>query len=219
MVQQRLSYALLIETGSHAGMVLPLTSNTFTIGRELDNTLVLDSFRLSRYHARLRISPAGTVLLEDLNSTNGTFVAGKLVSGVQRLSIGESFDLAGTIRLRLIEDEGARAFVPPEHWVNPAVEPDRKTIREASPSPAERQSIAPPTDLRLPSSAPESPQMENAVGSSVRQASGARLAYAVIGLLSLALCGVLGLSVYMWFAPPSFWQQVFSLLGLAFPTP
>lgn len=214
MQQRRTSYALVIETGAHAGMALPLTGALFTIGRELDNTLVLDSPRLSRYHVRLRISPAGTVLLEDLDSTNGTFIEGYLLSGVRRLLPGEAFTLAGTIRLRLIEDESAQEFTPPAQWAAPAVEPERLPMPgSAAPASHAETWIAPALTPASPPTQSEAPAAESAA------AHGPRLLYAVIGLLLLALCGVLALGSYFWFAPLSFWQQVFTVLGLPFPPP
>lgn len=222
MQQQRISYALLIETGAHTGMVLPLTSEIFTIGRELDNNLVLDSPRLSRYHARLRISPAGTVLLEDLGSTNGIISEeGFRLSGVRRLKIGEAFTLAGTVRLRLIEDESARDFAPPAQWTVPAVEAVRYPMPGSGAGPMESETWITPAlaPALIPTNTESGADAESAAGEGTRPQRGARFLYAIIGLLALALCGVLALSVYLWFAPSSFWQQISVILGLPFPTP
>jgi len=214
MQRRRFGYALLIETGAHAGMVLPLTSDTFTIGRELDNTLVLDSPRLSRYHARLRISPSGMVLLEDLNSTNGTFVNGYLISSARRLALGDTFTLAGTVRLRLIEDESVRDFTPPEQWAIPAVEAIHYPMPGSDVGPAESETwISPalaPTSLLL---------SKEQTATAARPASRPRYLYGIVGVLLLLVCTALALGVYLWFAPPGFWQQIFTALELPFPAP
>ena len=47
-----------------------------TIGRLPDNGVIIDNPAVSGHHARL-FSESGAVILEDLNSTNGTFVNGK----------------------------------------------------------------------------------------------------------------------------------------------
>ena len=47
-----------------------------TIGRLPDNSVIIDNPAVSGHHARL-FSESGAVILEDLNSTNGTFVNGK----------------------------------------------------------------------------------------------------------------------------------------------
>jgi hypothetical protein len=51
----------------------PLTSDTITIGRAVENDIVITSKRVSREHARVR-REGWRVILEDLGSTNGTFL-------------------------------------------------------------------------------------------------------------------------------------------------
>lgn len=50
-----------------------ITQPHFTIGRKPDNDLVIDNAAVSSHHARL-IKVQGVYFLEDLKSTNGTFV-------------------------------------------------------------------------------------------------------------------------------------------------
>ena len=50
-----------------------------TIGRAPDNAVIIDNPAVSGHHARV-FSESGAVILEDLNSTNGTFVNGQRVS-------------------------------------------------------------------------------------------------------------------------------------------
>jgi len=51
----------------------PLTNECVTIGRALENDVVITSKRVSREHARVR-REGWRVILEDLGSTNGTFL-------------------------------------------------------------------------------------------------------------------------------------------------
>jgi len=51
----------------------PLTGETITIGRAVENDIVITSKRISREHARVR-REGWRVMLEDLDSTNGTFL-------------------------------------------------------------------------------------------------------------------------------------------------
>lgn len=57
---------------------LPEDRRVITFGRGADNDIVLDAPQISRYHARLLRTEEG-VILEDLNSANGTFVDGRRV--------------------------------------------------------------------------------------------------------------------------------------------
>ena len=51
-----------------------------TIGRAPGVDFVVDAALVSRVHCRLTLSDANELLLEDLGSTNGTFVNGKKVA-------------------------------------------------------------------------------------------------------------------------------------------
>jgi hypothetical protein len=50
-----------------------VTQPEVTIGREVDNSIVLDDLKVSRYHARL-LQRGELLMLEDFDSANGTFV-------------------------------------------------------------------------------------------------------------------------------------------------
>ena len=56
----------------------PLTKNRISLGRRPYNEIVIDSLAISGEHAVLQIS-GNEVYIEDLNSTNGTYVNGKTV--------------------------------------------------------------------------------------------------------------------------------------------
>ena len=72
-------YQLVIVKGPKLGRVYSLTAPTFTIGRDPAADIVLDEPDVSRMHARLIRMEEG-YRLEDLGSTNGTFVAGRNIS-------------------------------------------------------------------------------------------------------------------------------------------
>ena len=62
-----------------SGRTIPLVKPVINIGRQLENELVLDGPRVSRYHAQLRAVHGQYVLL-DLKSSSGTFVNGKRIT-------------------------------------------------------------------------------------------------------------------------------------------
>jgi hypothetical protein len=64
-----------------------------TLGRGLDNDVVVEDPRVSRHHARLQRVPAGWELA-DLSSTNGTFVNGKQIRQRQ-VAHGDRISLGG----------------------------------------------------------------------------------------------------------------------------
>lgn len=71
-------YALLIVNGAEAGKVLDIDKSVVTIGRSGCDLLV-DDPELSRRHARVEIR-GDEITLEDLGSTNGTFLRDERIS-------------------------------------------------------------------------------------------------------------------------------------------
>lgn len=76
------------------GSVIPVR-NDITIGRKEDNSVVLNDQHVSGNHAILSIRNEALVL-EDLNSTNGTLVNGKKISGRVRLNINDEIRIGTT---------------------------------------------------------------------------------------------------------------------------
>ena len=58
------------------------------VGREVECAIAIHSGHVSRYHAKINVSRNG-VYLEDLHSTNGTFVNSKKIKGRVRLNVGD----------------------------------------------------------------------------------------------------------------------------------
>jgi pSer/pThr/pTyr-binding forkhead associated (FHA) protein len=78
---------LTVTAGSLSGTTLELGATAITLGRAADNTLVLDDDYASSHHARLRPYDGGW-LVEDLGSTNGTFLDKAKVSAPTPVPVG-----------------------------------------------------------------------------------------------------------------------------------
>ena len=70
-----------------------------TIGRDVNNTIVLDDVFVSGEHAVLTFRGRGW-FLEDLGSTNGSYLNGEPVTAIEAASIGDEITIGG-VRLRL----------------------------------------------------------------------------------------------------------------------
>lgn len=87
---------LVITSGPKAGLELPLGTDSMTIGRSSESALVIRDDYTSSYHARLLLR-GDNWAIEDLDSTNGTFVAGKRVTGAPvALAIGIPIKVGAT---------------------------------------------------------------------------------------------------------------------------
>ncbi len=93
--------AYLIISGSRT---FDLAAETVTVGRALDNDLVIDDARVSRYHAQLR-RRYGRYLLRDLDSTGGTEVNGFPVQETV-LRPGDLITLSGVDMVYIEDGDG-----------------------------------------------------------------------------------------------------------------
>ncbi len=95
---QNKRYSLLVVDGNEPGKVFPIEKARVIIGRK-DCDIVLDDPEISRQQAAIVIEDAG-VILEDLGSTNGTYVQGLRIEKV-KLENGSEFRM-GTHQLQFL---------------------------------------------------------------------------------------------------------------------
>jgi len=181
-----MSEFVLIEEAPNAGRKV---SGDATIGREGCDVLVSDS-QASRTHAAFRLLAAGPAI-EDLNSTNGTFVNDERIAGQKELRAGDKIRIGETRwRLESVQREAvpdpsgpddddkredsadgkdsSRGDVPP---------PVPSAIRRAEPLPHPVQ--APGFGVGAPAS--------RVRGSAARRAEATVVSYAVVLLTAIAV--------------------------------
>lgn len=81
-------YRLVVRQGPIPGQVFELTKDEIYIGRDIANDFVINDAEVSRKHARLNLE-GDRYKIEDLNSTNGTYIDGQRLIGPHLMSIGE----------------------------------------------------------------------------------------------------------------------------------
>jgi hypothetical protein len=81
-------FRLLMQTGPTPGKEFILDKNEMFMGRDLSNELVVNDSEISRRHLRL-VAQGDTYVVEDLGSTNGTFVNGQRLMSPYMLHSGE----------------------------------------------------------------------------------------------------------------------------------
>jgi hypothetical protein len=81
-------YQLVMRTGPTPGKAFPLSKAEIYVGRDISNDIPVNEAEISRKHARLTIQE-DTFVVEDLGSTNGTFVDAQRLMGPHVLRPGE----------------------------------------------------------------------------------------------------------------------------------
>ena len=85
-----------VVAGRAIGMSV-LIDDELLIGRHADGAgRLADDEEISRSHARISLDRSGFCAIEDLGSTNGTFVNGLRLGGPQTLSVGDTVEVGGT---------------------------------------------------------------------------------------------------------------------------
>ncbi|MDR1635672.1 MAG: FHA domain-containing protein [Bifidobacteriaceae bacterium] len=86
---------LVVKTGPLKGTTLPLTRAPVVIGRSSTANLVLDDEFASGRHAQL-VPRHGGWVLEDLGSTNGTFIGRERIAAPIEVTAGQSIRIGNT---------------------------------------------------------------------------------------------------------------------------
>jgi diguanylate cyclase (GGDEF)-like protein len=91
---------LTVLSGLNAGQIFALDAFEHVLGRGTEADLWLEDPAISRNHARVARRPDGRFVIEDLGSTNGTFVSGRKVEGRIDLQNGDRIQVGPNQMLR-----------------------------------------------------------------------------------------------------------------------
>jgi len=147
-------FRLVMSQGPQPGQAFTLDRDALTVGRDPGNSIVIDDPQVSRQHARIA-HQGGLMVIEDLGSTNGTFINGMRLTGPHALTNGDAIGLGESVTLTFHAMAPAAteamaagpppaqppAYVPPAPAL-PAYEPP--AYAPASPGEAVPPEAAPP---------------------------------------------------------------------------
>jgi hypothetical protein len=86
---------LVITSGQKAGTEFPLGRDEITIGRSADSAIIIRDDYTSTHHARLMLWN-GRWMIQDLDSTNGTFLNGSRVTVPTPIPLGATVKVGAT---------------------------------------------------------------------------------------------------------------------------
>ena len=138
---------LLIKLHETSTQELELSEESFTIGRKPENDLAIEDLAISAHHARI-IKIHAVYFIEDLKSTNGTFVNNKRIDRHQL----RDTDVLTMGRHRMIFRDRSTAIIPSaapfQDLDKTMVLPAHTSKAEAPPSPAHLHVLSGKTDQR-----------------------------------------------------------------------
>ena len=186
-------FQLIMRSGPTPGASFILEGDQLTVGRDSTNEIVINDAEISRRHSRLTFQ-GGKYVIEDLGSTNGTFVNGQRLAGPRVLKAGEVVSFGEQIVL-VFEvtnfDAGATIASP----------------RAAAPVPVVPRvvTVPPPPPVEYAGSVPDSP----APAPTIAKTNLTPILIGVGVLLVLCVCGGI-----LWFIDANFlWCTFFPFLG------
>jgi len=201
---------LVMRQGPQPGQTFILDQDLFTLGRDPGNDIVINDPQVSRQHARIT-RQGEMMVIEDLGSTNGTFVNGMRLTGPHTLANGDVISLGDAatlthygygIGIATTEPFAGQPIVsamPPSYQQTP--QPTPPPVYTAAPPPPPAYAAAPPP----PPAAPPVEETKSKIGRWIG-----------CGCLALILaCIAVGL--FVWYAPESFWLALIDL-GIPVPT-
>ncbi len=107
-------YRLIIKQGPVPGKVFEIAKQVITIGRDVKSDFVVNDAEVSRSHTRLTVQSDGC-LVEDLASTNGSFVNGQRITTGKMIRPGDVLGLGETVLMDFVfvPDAEATVIAPP----------------------------------------------------------------------------------------------------------
>ena len=88
---------LIVTGGSLSGTSVALSTQQITLGRAHDSTIVLDDDFASSRHARIYPDLSGQWVVEDLGSTNGTYLDRTKINGPTPVPLGVPIRIGKTV--------------------------------------------------------------------------------------------------------------------------
>jgi uncharacterized membrane protein len=128
-------FQFVMRSGPNTGKIYPLEAPEILIGRDASNGVAINDAEVSRKHAKLSLHGSAYVI-QDLGSTNGSFVNGQRITGTQVLNPGDTVSFGENIVVIYEAAFDSNATVIASAKVPKTVTSVRRPVLAPTPAPA-----------------------------------------------------------------------------------
>lgn len=185
-------FQLTMRSGPTPGKVFPLEQQEILLGRDLANDIAISDPEVSRRHVRFLLQE-DNVIIEDLGSTNGTFLNGQRISNPQQLRAGDVITFGENIVVVFNKSDYDPDATVVSSGMDRTVQPEAPSPQPYAPEPEEPVYQQPP----VPRSAPQQPPAE-------KKGLPTWLIILIIALVVVACV----IAVTLYFMPASWWCAI-----------
>ena len=196
------NYQLTMRSGPTPGKIYPLDQEEVRLGRDLTSDISVSDPEVSRSHARF-LMREGNVFVEDLGSTNGTFLNGARISTPQQLRSGDVLTFGETIVMVFEKD----APVPDATMVSSHVHTEQEIPESAPEYYQSPQAAEEYQSVQSYSESPASPSPQPAAKKPVKKSKGKLPTWLMIMIVAIVVMVCL-IAVTMYFMPASWWCAI-----------
>jgi predicted component of type VI protein secretion system len=204
-------YQMMMRSGVNAGKAYPLEQEETLVGRDLANDITIPDPEVSRRHARF-VMRDESVFIEDLGSTNGTFLNGERISTAQQLRLGDVVTLGENVSMvfeKFVPEEEVTMATPEIEKTPPPVFREHQQVPESYQPPAEPGAFQQPEAV-APHPVPQQPSQLAEEEEEVKRGLPTWLIILIIAIVII----VVVIAITMFFMPASWWCaiDIFDLL-------
>jgi pSer/pThr/pTyr-binding forkhead associated (FHA) protein len=180
-------FQFVMRSGPTPGKIYPLEEAEISVGRDNSNSIAINDAEVSRKHATLELRGT-SYIIQDLGSTNGTFVNGARISSIQVLNPGDTISFGENITLMY------ESVVDPNATMLSSAKPPKTAAAIQKPAPV-RPAPTPAPAPAYSGQIPAGPAPAAAVPA--KKTGGSKIVLIIVAVI--ILCIILGcLAVLLW---------------------
>jgi len=203
-------FQLTMRSGPTPGKNFPLEQQEMLLGRDLANDISISDPEVSRRHARF-LMQEDNVIIEDLGSTNGTFLNGQRIASPQQLRAGDVITLGENIVMVFdkanFDPDATVVSTGMDQTVQPEPQPE-------APMPQSSYGVIPPQPTPQPAPVQQMPvqespaedveQLRSKMKPSKKKKMPAWLVVLIVAIVVIACV----IAVTLYFMPASWWCAI-----------